>query len=170
MTSSSAPTPKPHTNQADEAVEWLDEHEQRAWIALLEVGAGLFDRLSQDLKKASGITLEDYEIFHLLSQEPEHRLRIGTLTDRLLASRTRVSQRIDRLAERGFLQRVPCPGDGRAINVVLTDEGYRFLTEIAPLHLASARTHVFAHWDDDDVRNVGHSLSKLAAYLRANPN
>jgi hypothetical protein len=29
---------------------------------------------------------------------------------------------------------------------------------------------VFDHWDDDDVRNVGHSLSKLAAYLRANPN
>ena len=31
-------------------VQWLDEQEQAAWWALLEVGSGLFDALSADLR------------------------------------------------------------------------------------------------------------------------
>jgi hypothetical protein len=46
---------------------WLDEREQRAWWALLEVGSGLFDALSVDLRRRADLTLEDYEVLHLLS-------------------------------------------------------------------------------------------------------
>ena len=155
------PRPAP---QPDD-VAWLDETEKRAWLALLEVGSGLFELISRDLKAVSGLTLEDYEILHLLSESPCRRLRIGELADRMLASRTRLSQRIDRLSERGILRRERCPEDGRAINVILTDDGLGLLTEIAPLHLVSVRERVFDHLTRRDVKAVGASLEKLARYL-----
>ena len=149
----------------DSAVQWLDDDEQAAWLALLEVGSGLFDALTADLRQLGGLTLEDYEVLHLLSIHDERRLRVGTLADQLLASRTRLSQRLDRLTERGWVRRERCPDDGRAINVVLTDEGYSTLVELAPRHLESVRRLVFDHLSRDDARAIATGLGKVAAHL-----
>ena len=144
---------------------WLNEAEQKAWLALLEVGSGLFDLLSRDLKKIAELVVEDYEVLHLLSQADEGRLRVGELADQMLASRTRLSQRLDRLGKRGLVSRSRCEVDRRAIDVVLTDQGAELLMEVAPLHLASVRRHVFDHLSTDDVDAIGGGLQKLAAYL-----
>lgn len=146
-------------------VRWLDDVEQRAWWALLEVGSGLFDLLTSDLKEAGGLTLDDYEVLHLLSQADGHRMRVGELADAMLASRTRLSQRIDRLTEQGWVERTRCPEDRRAIHVVLTDAGFDFLRDLAPLHLGHVRRRVFDHLDRDDVESIACSLDKVAQYL-----
>ena len=148
-------------------VQWLDEQEQAAWWALLEVGSGLFDALSADLRVIAELTLEDYEVLHLLSVQDDHRLRVGRLADEMLSSRTRLSQRIDRLTERGLVRRERCPSDGRAINVVLTEQGHGLLVRIAPRHLESAREHVFDHLDRDDVQALATGLGKVAEHLHA---
>jgi DNA-binding MarR family transcriptional regulator len=47
------------------------------------------------------------------------------------------------MADRGLVDRVPCPGDGRATNVRLTDTGWTKVEAAAPGHVATVRTHVF---------------------------
>jgi len=163
------------TASSDETTEtaWLNDDEQCAWWALLEVGSGLFDALSCDLRATADLTLEDYEVLHLLSEQDARSLRIGTLAEMMLASRTRLSQRIDRMATRGLVKREPCPEDGRAINVVLTDAGYDLLVEIAPIHLESVRRLTFDHLTSADVKALGSGLSKVAQHLhevRASPS
>jgi DNA-binding MarR family transcriptional regulator len=148
-------------------VRWLDADEQSAWWALLEVGSGLFDALSSDLRGIADLTLEDYEVLHLLSIQDNHRLRVGTLANEMLASRTRLSQRLDRLTTRELVERERCPDDGRAINVVLTDKGHGLLVEIAPDHLESVRRHVFDHLDAADVVAMAAGLGKVAQHLHA---
>lgn len=166
MPSRSARSPDTAETAPDpDDVDWLDEAEKRAWWALLEVGSGLFELVSRDIKVISGLTLEDYEILHLLSEAPDRRLRVGELADRMLASRTRLSQRIDRLCERGIMRRERCPEDGRAINVILTDDGLALLADLAPRHLESVRRRVFDHLSRKDVKAIGDSLQKLADYL-----
>ncbi len=148
-------------------VRWLNPAEQRAWWSLLEVGSGLFDIISADLKRDSNLTLEDYEVLHLLSIADDRSLRVGQLADQMLTSRTRLSQRLDRMAERGLLEKRRCPEDGRAIDVVLTDAGWRLLQSIAPGHVESVRRHVFDHLTNRDVDAIACSLEKLAQYLHA---
>ena len=145
---------------------WLDDVEARAWRALLEVGSGLFDLLSADLKNAAGLTLEDYEVLHLLSEAPEHSMRVGTLANAMLTQRTRLSQRLDRLSARGLVSRSRSVDDGRAINVELTSPGYEMLAQQAPGHLASVRSRVFDHLETADVECLALSLEKLTSYLR----
>lgn len=150
---------------ADQQTRWLDDAEQRAWWALLEVGSGLFDLLSAGLKDIAGLTLDDYEVLHLLSQADERRMRIGELADTMLTGRTRLSQRIDRLTQRGWVRRDRCPDDGRVVWVLLTDEGFGFLAAIAPQHLEHVRSHVFDHLTRTDVDDLGRSLGKIAQHL-----
>lgn len=144
---------------------WLDDDERRAWLALLEVGAGLFDLMTAGLKEYAGLTLDDYEVLHLLSEAPERRLRIGELAETMLSGRTRLSQRIDRLADRGWVERTPCDEDRRVVWVHLTDEGFEFLRDIAPHHVEYVRRHVFDQLDRIDVEHIGESLSKVAEHL-----
>lgn len=144
---------------------WLNDAEKRAWWALLEIGSGLFARLTADLKDVAGLTLDDYEVLHLLSEAEDRRMRVGDLADAMLTGRTRLSQRIDRLADRGWVRRRPCPEDRRAIWVVLTDDGHDLLVSIAPEHLEHVRTHVFDHLTATDVDDIGRSLSKIAQHL-----
>ncbi len=144
---------------------WLDDAEQRAWWALLEVGSGLFDLLSAGLKDVAGLTLDDYEVLHLLSQAEQRRMRIGELADTMLTGRTRLSQRIDRLTERGWVRRDRCPDDGRVVWVLLTEPGRDFLVSIAPQHLQHVRAHVFDHLTRTDIDDLGRSLGKIAQHL-----
>lgn len=152
---------------SDEQVDWLTEAEMRAWWALLEVGSGLFDAVSSDLKQGAGLTLEDYEVLHLLSIQEDRSLRVGALADHMLSSRTRLSQRLDRMAERGLVERRRCVNDGRAIDVFLLTPGYDLLVNVAPLHLASVRRLVFDHLDAEDVEAVAVGLEKVAKYLHS---
>ncbi len=145
---------------------WLDDVETRAWRALLEVGSGLFDLLSADLKAAAGLTLEDYEVLHLLSEAPERSMRVGTLANAMLTQRTRLSQRLDRLSARGVVSRSRSVDDGRAIDVSLTASGQELLVALAPLHLTSVRSRVFDHLAASHVECLALSLQKLSDYLR----
>lgn len=149
----------------DSPPRWLDDTERRAWWALIEVGSGLFDLLSAELKRVASITLDDYEVLHLLSEADDRRLRMGELADAMLTGRTRLSQRIDRLTARGWVERARCPDDGRVIWVLLTDAGMAFLESIAPQHLVHVRTHVFDQLDHTDVVDLGRSLGKIAQHL-----
>ncbi len=153
-------------NSTRQKTQWLDPNEQQAWLALIEVGSGLFDTISADLKEIADLTLEDYEVLHLLSAAESHRLRVGEMANQMLASRTRLSQRLDRMTARGLVRRERCPTDGRAINVVLTAEGFELLKAVAPDHVRSVRERVFDHLDPVDVEAIGKSLGKLADYLR----
>lgn len=137
-----------------------------AWLALIEVGTGLFELLDRDLKSVAGLTLEDYEVLLLLSEAEGLRLRVGELSDRMLASRTRLSQRIDRLERRGLVRRERCPEDRRAINVILTDEGGRLQADTAPEHLMSVRSRVFDHLTRTDVVSLRRTLGKLVRSIR----
>ncbi len=154
------------TPPSAEEPRWLDDDERRAWLGLLEATSGLFELIDRDLKAMAELTMEDYEILHLLSEAEDRRLRVGALAERMLASRTRLSQRIDRLGRRGLVRRERCEEDGRAINVVLTDEGHRLLVEIAPRHLQSVRERFFDHLTRTDVTSLGRSLDKVVRSLR----
>ncbi len=144
---------------------WLDDNEQSAWWALLEVGSGLFDALDADLRQRADLALEDYEVLHLLSISEHRSMRVGELADEMLSSRTRLSQRLDRLGERGLVEKRRCPQDRRAVDVLLTDSGMDLLERTAPGHVEWVRENVFDLLTRSDVDAIARSLGKLAQHL-----
>jgi DNA-binding MarR family transcriptional regulator len=54
-------------------------------------------------------------------------------------SLSRLSHVVSRLEKRGWVRREPCPGDGRFVNAVLTDDGWAKVIATAPGHVEAVR-------------------------------
>lgn len=121
---------------------WLDDDEQRAWRTLLRHQVYVLDRLDSELAATHDIGLADYEILVQLSEAPKRRLRMAELADVALVSRSRLTHRVDRLVDRGFVVRQPCPTDRRGTYAVLTAKGQRLLERAAPTHVDGVRRYV----------------------------
>ena len=79
----------------------------------------------------------------MLSERPDRTLQMTTLATLTNATLPRLSHVVRRLTDRGLVDKAPCPGDRRATNVQLTDDGWDKVREAAPGHVASVREHVF---------------------------
>jgi DNA-binding MarR family transcriptional regulator len=153
---------RPGSDPDSDAVPWLDADEQDAWRSYLEATTRVSDRLNEDLKRAFGLTLEDYEILVFLSEAPDRRLRMADLAGALLASRSRLTYRVDRLETAGLVARRPCPTDGRAIWAELTELGHQRLVEAAPHHVCGVRAALIDHFTRDEWLRLGSILRRVA--------
>ena len=146
-----------------EQTQWLTAEEQRLWRAFLTVTGAIPARLDSELKECTGIGLDDYEVFVHLSEADDQRVRMSELSEKLLHSRSRLTQRIDRLEKRGLVRRQPCEDDKRGTWAVLTAEGLAALEAAASHHVGHAREHLFDHLDPDDVSTLRPIVERLAA-------
>ena len=146
---------------------WLDRDEQRAWRAFLTATRLLFDPLDREMQRDAGIPLSYYEILVRLSEAPEHKLRMSTLAEQSLTSRSRLSHAVARLEERGWVRREPSPGDRRGQLAVLTEKGYAALVDAAPGHVEGVRRHLLDPLTPEEFAELGRISEKVVAHLTA---
>jgi DNA-binding MarR family transcriptional regulator len=147
-------------------VRWLSDDEQRAWRAFLEATQRLNDRLDRELQHDTGLPLAYYDILVMLSEAPGRTLRMGELAARTASSRSRLSHAVDRLEQKGWVQRTRCPSDKRGSFAVLTDAGFDVLAAAAPSHVESVRRHLFDLLTADQVSSLGGISRMLADHLQ----
>src|ERR1700744_6579317 len=119
---------------------WLTAEEQEAWRAYLATSKLLTRQLDRDLH-SFGLSINDYEILVVLSEAPDHRLRMTDLADATAQSRSRLSHQITRMETAGLVRRDSCPGDKRGLFAVLTEAGLATIERVAPDHVDSVRRH-----------------------------
>ena len=146
-------------------VPWLNEEQRQAWVKLVAVVELLPGVLEGQLRRDSGLTHFEYFVLAMLSEAPERTLRMTALADRVNATLPRLSHVISRLEGRGLVQRMPCPEDGRATNVHLTDEGWSTIVAAAPGHVATVREYVIDALTPTQVRQLDSITTALLKKL-----
>jgi DNA-binding MarR family transcriptional regulator len=136
------------------ATRWLSPDEQRAWRAYLESTKVLFDALDRQLQRQADMPHAYFEILVRLSEADGRALRMSQLADCTLSSRSRLSHAVNRLEERGWVEREDCATDRRGQIARLTDAGYAVLTKVAPTHLDSVRDLVIDVLTPDQLREL----------------
>lgn len=121
---------------------WLTRDELAAWVRLAAVLELLPGVLDSQLRRDAGLTNFDYYVLAMLSDAPDRTLRMTELAAQTNATLPRLSHVVKRLEDRGLVERLPCPEDGRATNARLSDDGWRKLRDSAPGHVATVREHV----------------------------
>ena len=122
---------------------WLSENEQRVWRLQLALHRRLIAMLEQNMQSEVGLSHAYYVILAMLSEAPDHKLRMNELATQVFSSPSRVSHAVDRLAERGWVVRQKVTGDKRGAMAVLTDEGMEVLQAAAPGHVRLIREYLF---------------------------
>ena len=122
-----------------DAVNWLSPDEQAAWRQLVALLFRLPAALDAQLQRDAGISNFEYMVLSGLSEAENHTLRMSDLAAMASGSLSRLSHVVSRLEKRGWVRREACPGDGRFVNAVLTDEGMAKVVATAPGHVEAVR-------------------------------
>jgi len=146
--------------------EWLNPQEMAAWLGYVELSTRLTGQLNAARKAEGNITFDDYEVLGHLSQTPDPRLRMTELADILMHSRSRSTQRVDRLVKRGLVIREKCEDDGRGTWAVLTAEGMATIERLAPGHLQAVRERFIDHLTGDDLATWTALTDRVNKHLR----
>jgi len=141
--------------------EPLTDTEQKAWRTFIESSWALHTRLEDELRAATGLSMNDYHVMVVLSEAPERRLRMGELASRLVFSPSRVTYQINSMVKRGLVRKQSCPEDGRGQEAVLADQGLAALEAAAPLHLDTVRKAFIDLLDADELDVVHRVFDKV---------
>lgn len=106
---------------------------------------GRMSRLSRFLERSIAAVLTRYGLnepqFAVLAAlrraGPPHTLSPTDLYNGLLVSSGAMTNRLERLAAGGLVERVPDPGDGRSLLVALTAKGQKVINEAVAAHTAN---------------------------------
>jgi DNA-binding MarR family transcriptional regulator len=136
-------------------MNWLTADEQAAWRSVVALLIRLPAALDAQLQKDAGISNFEYMVLSSLSEAPNRTLRMSDLAAMASGSLSRLSHVVRRLEARGWIRREPCPGDGRFVNAVLTDDGWAKVVATAPGHVAAVRRLLVDVLTPEQLRAVG---------------
>ena len=122
---------------------WLDEDQQRAWLAYIRVQLRLAYEMNRQLLADSGMSLPDYDVLTALSVAGEGRMPVTVLAAQIGWERSRVSHHVRRMSARGLVACGPSATDRRVTEVTLTAQGRQALEEAAPGHVDLVRRLFF---------------------------
>jgi MarR family transcriptional regulator, 2-MHQ and catechol-resistance regulon repressor len=108
----------------------------KLWVVLNRASRAVADRLRGSIER-EGLSLSEFGVLEVLYSKG--RQLVGELGSRILLTSGSMTYVIDRLQERGLVQRRPCPGDRRALHVELTEQGRELIARIFPKHAEEVR-------------------------------
>jgi DNA-binding MarR family transcriptional regulator len=144
-------------------VEGLGHDEQRAWQGLLAVMLVGIPRVERTFR-AHGLVHIEYGLLNTLAAGP---LRLSDLATLGNVSISRLSHRVSKLVERGYVLLRPDESDGRASVAEITPEGRAVITAIAPDHARALREVLFDHLTPEQVAALADAMQSVGAKLGA---
>lgn len=158
-------------DEVDELVEaW---HRERADLDLAPVEvfsrvgrlARLLDKARREAFSVHRIELWEFDVLAALRRAGRpYQLTPGALLRQTLVTSGTMTNRVDRLALRGFVERSPDPRDRRGVLVGLTASGKKVVDGAFESLLASERT-LLAALSDDDHAQLASLLKRLMVPL-----
>ncbi|MEV0108436.1 MarR family transcriptional regulator [Nocardia sp. NPDC050799] len=137
-----------------------------AWEAVLTAHAVLMKQFAaQDVWH--GLTMREYDVLYTLSKCPEP-IRPAELNRHVLLTQPALSRMVDRLVDRGLVQRTPDPHDGRGVRLSLTDEGRTWQRRIGGRHAVGVARALTEALTDDELRTLEQLCGKLADTTQRN--
>jgi DNA-binding MarR family transcriptional regulator len=134
---------------------WLTDEQQASWRPFAALLFRVPAILDAQLQKDSGVNHFEYMVLVSLSEAPDRTLRMSELAAMASGSLSRLSHVVARLEARGWVRRESCPGDGRFINAVLTEEGWQKLVETAPGHVAAVQKLLIEVLSPEELDSLG---------------
>ena len=134
-----------------------------AWSELHRADTLLRGELSRRLEEHVQTTLLEHEAIHRLVIAPGRRLTMYELADALLVSRSGATRLVDRLEERGWVERRIGAQDRRVVRAELTREGAAAFAHMGAVFAAAFEERFGGVLTDADVEALRGVLARLLA-------
>ncbi|GAA5054663.1 MarR family winged helix-turn-helix transcriptional regulator [Nocardia callitridis] len=143
----------------------LSQSELAAWIRLVTVVELLPGALDAQLRRDADLMHFEYFVLAILSEAPEHTLRMSALAAQTNSTPPRLSHVVRRLEDRGLVERIPSPADARSTNAHLTETGWEKVHQAAPGHAAAVRDNIIDALRPEQVGQLQEIADAILARL-----
>jgi len=133
----------------------------RAYTRLLRAHATTTRCLSARLLADHGLSINDYEALHVLSQTQNGVLKRVDLARRLGLTPSGITRLLEGLEASGLVERASCPSDLRVTYARLTEEGAAALARASCDHERSIAALLQESLSDDEIGALGELLGRL---------
>jgi DNA-binding MarR family transcriptional regulator len=131
-----------------------------AWEALLSAHAVLMKQFAaEDIWTEA--SMREYDVLYTLSK-CRNPINMRELNRHVLLSQPALSRLVDRLADRGLVERCSDPADGRGVRLSLTEAGRAMQRQIGRQHARGVARAMTAGLDPAELKQLQAICLKLA--------
>ena len=148
----------------DQEPQWLDATQQRAWMSLVAVMLVAMPELERTFRP-HGIVHVEYGLLAALGDIGDEGMRLSDLAAAMNMSPSRLSHRMRKLVDLGYIDLESSDCDGRVSIAHVTDKGRAFVATVAPEHVRDVRRLFFAHLSPRQIEALADALGTVAEHL-----
>jgi DNA-binding MarR family transcriptional regulator len=130
------------------------------WESLFRTQVALMRRFQAD-PIWDVLTMREYDVLFSLTKGPADGMRLRDLNALILLSQPSLSRMVDRLAQRGLVERTVAADDARGVLVRLTDEGAHLQRDIGRAHARTIAECVGGALEESELATLGALLERL---------
>lgn len=131
----------------------------RAQVNVIFTAAWLNQQTVQTLKPF-GLSLQQFNILRILRGRSGKPATVKLLTERMIDKMSNASRLVDKLKEKGFVERRECLSDRRRVDILITGAGLDMI-EKASAAVENSRDLAFSQLTDEESVTLSQLLDKL---------
>ena len=133
------------------------------YLVLMQTSKAIQERIRIEMIK-NEISITEFSVLEVLYLKGKQTIQ--QIGHSILISSGSMTYVIDKLEEKGLLNRNACPDDRRAIHVTLTDKGMDMMDKIMPKHQELIDS-MFGSLNDDETETIVKLLKKVSKRVEA---
>jgi len=107
----------------------FESEHQKAEVNVMFTSSWLYNRTAGRLKK-HGITPEQFNVLRILRGSHPKPLMLGNVTCRMIDKASNATRLVEKLRQKGYVERELCETNRRQVDIVITDKGLALLAKI----------------------------------------
>lgn len=138
----------------------------KAWRSFIETSGDLLRAIERELQQF-GLDKGDYQLLAMLSDAPNHTMRLSDLASTLRLTRGGLTRRMQGVVDARLVATEKCETDARVTFARLTKKGHDLLKRVAPQHVESVRRLMIDLLSQAEIRAIGTAFTKISRNLSA---
>jgi DNA-binding MarR family transcriptional regulator len=117
--------------------------------------------VNRQLQERAGLTLAENLVLCRVAMSPDSAVRMADLADMLGVAKSAITKTVDRLEDRGWLERARDDHDRRAVRAVVTPRGMDAFRRAQPVFTEAVTTVLLGRLNASELRQLQRILRKL---------
>ena len=135
----------------------------QAYLELMQTSKAIQDCIKAEMMD-NKLNITEFSVLEVLYFKGKQTIQ--QIGKSILISSGSMTYVIDKLEQKGLLNRIDCPNDRRVIHVVLTEDGMNFMKKIMPNH-RDLIDNMFGDLTDQESQTMVKLLKKVSKRVEA---
>lgn len=140
-----------------------------AWASFFVAHGLSVRKIEAELEGKAPLSLDEYDVLLITSRSPDEKIRLSSLAEATVFTRSGITRITKRLQERGLLDREECDKDKRGSFAVLTTSGRKALKDTWKFYSRSILNLFQPCFSDSDAQKLGSLLERVIEQARSEP-